>query len=303
MKIGIIGAGRVGCSMGRYLADHQAGELIFYDRHPERAQDAAAFCAKEEREVSRGELHRTAAGSCGLGELIRISDMIWITTPDREIARVWDDVGRMPLTNKIICHFSGSLSSVVFQGIEETGASGCSIHPMLAFSDTYSSFSQLEHAFFTLEGDPRAVSAMRDLLEPLGNVLVEIDASKKQLYHCAASVLSNQVIAVLESGFSMLEQVGFSREWIGDATAALIRGNIENVLSLGCEAALTGPIERGDTQTVAGHLACVPQEEKEMYLLLAKKLLIIAGRKNPDRDYSEMEAILESETGVEGMPT
>ena len=292
MKIGIIGAGRVGCSMGRYLAEHQAGEPVFYDRHPERAAEAAEFCARDEREVSRGELHRRPSGSCGLGELIRISDMIWITTPDDEIARVWDDIGAVPLTDKTICHFSGSLSSAVFQGIEATGAAGCSIHPMLAFSDKYSSYARLENAFFTIEGDPRAVLAMRGLLEPLGNEIVEIDASKKRLYHCAASVLSNQVVAVLASGFSMLEQAGFPRSCVQEAVAALIRGNVENVLAAGPEAALTGPVERGDVETVAGHLACVPEGEKEMYLLLAKKLLAIARRKNPERDYERMEALL-----------
>ncbi len=285
MRIGIIGSGRVGYSVGRYLSDNQMDVTGFYDRHHERAQDAAAFCKKDSFQ--------------SLEELVYASDTLFLTTQDSEIRHVWDCIREMSITNKIICHFSGSLSSVVFQGIERTGAVCCSIHPMLAFSDKYASYLQLKNAFFTVEGDAKAVSLMQALFQPLGNTVVEIDASKKALYHCAASVLSNQVIAVLDSGYRMLEQVGFSKEEVLAATSSLITGNVANVIATGCENALTGPIERGDVQTVRKHLQCVPREDLEMYVVLGKKLLAIAKRKHPEQNYDEMEQILSEEANKE----
>ncbi len=74
--------------------------------------------------------------------------------------------------------------------------------------------------------------------------------SKKALYHAAAATLSNQVVALLASGYEMLEACGFDTENARRASAALVRGNVENVIASGCVQALTGPIERGDLVTV-----------------------------------------------------
>lgn len=287
MKIGIIGSGRVGFSMGKYLTDKKVEIVGYYDRHPERAAEAAHFTGTDSYPTMEA--------------LVEASDTLFLTTPDAEIAKAWDCIAKMSeksnLCNKIICHFSGSLSSVVFQGIEATGASCASIHPMLAFSDKYSSYQQLNHAFLTIEGMPMAVEKMCTLFTKLGNQVCEIDKSCKELYHCAASVLSNQVIAVLESGYEMLEQCGFSREAAMQATHGLVLGNVENVLAKGCQAALTGPIERGDALTVKKHLAALKEDEKnyEMYVNLGEKLVQIAEAKNPEKDYQEIKQIFESE--------
>ena len=287
MKIGIIGSGRVGFSIGKYLSENQVDLIGYYDRHPERAVEAADFTGTDSYPTMEA--------------LVEASDTLFLTTPDTEIAKAWDCIAKMSdgsnLYNKIICHFSGSLSSVVFQGIEATGASCASIHPMLAFSDKYSSYHQLNHAFLTIEGMTVAVHAMRSLFTELGNQVCEIDKNCKELYHCAASVLSNQVIAVLESGYQMLERCGFTREAAMQATHGLIEGNVKNVLEKGCQAALTGPIERGDVLTVKKHLHALKEDRRnlEMYMNLGEKLVQIAEAKNPEKDYQEIKQIFESE--------
>lgn len=279
MNVGIIGSGRVGYSMGRYLRDHRVDVTGYYDRHPERAADAADF---------------TGTGSFQtMEDLVNASDTLFITTTDAEIAQVWDCIRMLSITDKIICHFSGSLSSVVFQGIEDTGASCVSIHPMLAFSDKYSSYRQLDHAFLTIEGMPEAVATMSELFSSLGNTICQIDAKDKGLYHAAASVLSNQVVAVLDSGYHMLMQCGFTEQEARAATGSLVSGNVKHVVAQGCVAALTGPIERGDTDTVIKHLLAIPQEDYEMYRILGRKLVGIAQMKNPQRDYEKLYQILE----------
>lgn len=281
MNIGIIGAGKVGVSVGRYLKDNNIQISGFYDIN----SDNAAFAEK---------FTQTDCFSY-LEELVRMSDTLFITTPDAVIGSVWDCIikNNMSVQNKIVCHFSGALSSDVFTDSQSTGASVCSIHPMLAFSDKLTSYRIPANTFFALEGDETAVSALKSLFENLGNIVCRIDKSKKSLYHTAASVLSNELVAVLDMGYSLLEECGFSRDEAVNATQNLVLGNVKSVLENGCVNALTGPVERNDLQTVKKHVESLQGEDRQIYILLAKRLVNLAKTKNEDRDYSELSEFLD----------
>lgn len=281
MNIGIIGAGKVGVSVGRYLKDNNIQISGFYDIN----SDNAAFAEKFTQTDCFSDLE----------ELVRMSDTLFITTPDNVIGSVWDCIikNNMSVQNKIVCHFSGALSSDVFTDSQSTGASVCSIHPMLAFSDKLTSYRIPANTFFALEGDETAVSALKSLFENLGNTVCRIDKSKKSLYHTAASVLSNEIVAVLDMGYSLLEQCGFSRDEAVNATQNLVLGNVKSVLENGCVNALTGPVERHDLQTVKKHVESLQGEDRQIYILLAKRLVNLAKAKNKDRDYSELSEFLD----------
>ena len=278
MKIGIIGAGRVGCSIGKYLRTKDIELAGYYDVDSAAAKEAAEFTRTESFD--------------SLKQLADQSQIIFITTPDSFIIPVWEQLKGLSLRNQIICHCSGALSSDSFSGAKEAGVSCCSVHPMLPFSNKFSSYQQLEHAFFTVEGHPHAVQVITDLLTSYGNEVCRIDAAAKPEYHAAASILSNQVIAVLDTGYRLLEDCGFSRKKAVAATAALVRQNIENVLSQGCVHALTGPIERGDVSTVEKHLQVLNPEDAALYRMLGTRLLTIAKEKNPAQNYENMEHVL-----------
>ena len=135
MKIGIIGAGRVGCSIGKYLRTKDIELAGYYD------VDSAA--AKEAAEFTRTE---------SFDSLKQLADQ-------SQIIPVWEQLKELSLTNQIICHCSGALSSDSFSGRESMIVSCCSIHPMLPFSNKFSSYEQLNKAFFTVEGQDAAVEA------------------------------------------------------------------------------------------------------------------------------------------------
>ena len=280
MNIGIIGAGKVGVSVGRYLKDNNIQIAGFYDIDC----DNAAFAEKFTQTDCFSDLEK----------LVRMSDTLFITTPDNVIGSVWDCIikNNMSVQNKIVCHFSGALSSDVFTDSQSTGAGVCSIHPMLAFSDKLTSYRIPANTFFALEGDETAVSALKSLFESLGNIVCRIDKSKKSLYHTAASVLSNELVAVLDMGYSLLEECGFSRNKAVKATQNLVLGNVNSVLENGCVNALTGPVERNDLQTVKKHVESLNGEDRQIYILLAKRLVKLAKAKNGDRDYAEMSEFL-----------
>lgn len=283
MNIGIIGAGKVGVSVGRYLKDNNIQISGFYDIN----SDNAAFAAQFTQTDCFSELK----------ELVKLSDTLFITTPDTVIGSVWDCIIKnknMSVKNKIVCHFSGALSSDVFTDSQSTGAFVCSVHPMLAFSDKLTSYRIPANTFFALEGDATAVSAIKSLFENLGNTVCRIDKSKKSLYHTAASVLSNELVALLDMGYSLLEECGLSRDEAVKATQNLVSGNVKSVLDNGCVNALTGPVERNDLQTVKKHVDSLEGEDRQIYILLAKRLVKLAKAKNEDRDYLKLTELLDS---------
>lgn len=119
--------------------------------------------------------------------------------------------------------------------------------------------------------------------------MVKIDGSRKALYHCAAVMVSNHMAALADIGCHMLEECGFSRETAGKALAPLIKGNAEAIASKGLEAALTGPVERNDCETVRKHLGVLEGDIRELYRIMSDELVMIAERKHPDRNYEELK--------------
>lgn len=278
MEIGIVGAGRVGCSIGKYLKEHGAVVAGYFSKSRESVESAATFTG--------------TATFPTLGELVKASDMIFIATPDDVIRSVWESIKEEPIQGKIVCHFSGSLSSVVFSGREQAGVSGCSAHPMYAFSSKYTSYEQLNQVLFTMEGDKKALAEVSSVLEQAGIRCCVIDSAKKERYHAAASMVSNMMIGLYQMSIDMLQDCGFEKDAAQLLVEPLVRGNIHNLLATSPEQALTGPIERNDVDTVAKHLAVLTEEEQAVYKNLAHKLTEIAMRKNPEIDYGSIMDII-----------
>ncbi len=275
MDIGIIGAGKVGCSMGKYARQHWLPVAGYYSKTKQSAMEAAEFTRTECFE--------------DLTDIILASDTLWITTPDDTIREVWDCIAKYDIQDYIICHFSGSLSSDVFSGIEKKKAHPCSIHPIYAFSDKNTSYQKLNEAYFTIEGDDYAVEHMTALLKKMGNPVTRIRPDRKALYHSAASLVSNHVLGVIHAGIQIMEECGFSREEAYQALTPLILNNVETACEKGCRAALTGPIERNDVKTVDRHLEALTGTARDIYESVGSELVIMAKEKHPERDYSSME--------------
>lgn len=281
MEIGIVGAGKVGCSIGRYLK--------------EQGIPVAGYCSKTKESVEFAATFTDTAAFCSLEELVAQSEILFITTPDDRIKEVWKSIKNKSIQNKIICHFSGSLSSAVFSNRKETGAFACSIHPMYAFSSKTTSYKQLNQILFTMEGDAEALSVVKPLFEKAGNKVCVIDPDKKGRYHAAATMVSNMMIGLYQMGLTMFMDCGFSSEDAVELIAPLVRGNIDSMLDSSPEQALTGPIERGDEETVERHLSHLTEEEREVYVRLGQVLVEVASRKNPERNYSNIRKILKKE--------
>ena len=137
MQIGIIGAGKVGTTLGKYAKRHGACVTGFYSRTKSSGQESAEFTGTKYFET--------------LDLLMEASDTLFITTTDAEIGKVWDCIAEKNVKGKVICHFSGSLSSDIFSNWEETGAYVCSVHPIYAFTDKFTAYQNLTGAAFAAD--------------------------------------------------------------------------------------------------------------------------------------------------------
>lgn len=280
MRIGIIGAGKVGTTLGKYLSIHGKNVTGFYSRTHESADEAATFAETE-----------TYSSLC---KLVEESDVIFITTPDGVIPQVWGELLHQDISNRIICHFSGSLSSHVFSGREEAGASGISMHPMYAFSDKFHSYEQFHTAYLTLEGDPEAVAVMKPMWEAIGHHVLTLKAEDKIKYHAAAAMASNEMLGLMQASLDILSECGFSEKDSMALLTPLVQGNIASMLEKGCVNALTGPVERGDAQTVRKHLQALEGSKAgKIYQSLGSTMVELAKRRNSDRDYTPVRTLFE----------
>ena len=278
MKVGFIGAGKVGFTLGKYFAMHDVEVVGYFSKSAESAKKAADFTS-------------TAAYD-SRSELIKACDMLFLTVPDGCITAVYSEI-RDSIRGKIVCHSSGALTAdAAFPDIEEAGACGYSVHPLFAVSDAYHAYEELADVFFALEGSDKQLDEVKRFLTEAKLNVQLIRSESKTMYHCAASIASNLVVALAYQSMSMLGGCGFSEEAARKALAPLMRGNMEHILHDGPVAALTGPVERADCGTVSKHLACLGTEERELYRLVSKKLVEVAEKKHPERDYTSVKQIL-----------
>lgn len=278
IKFGFIGAGKVGFSLGKYLKENNINISGYYSKSQHSSKEAAIFTNTQQYN--------------NLEDLIKNSDAIFITTPDNQITDVWNEIKKLPIKEKLICHCSGSISSEVFSNINNHGAYGYSIHPMFAISDKYNSYKNLSKAFITIEGHKKYTEYFKVLFSSFGNSVAIINKDNKTLYHAAAVTVSNLLLGLINNGINYLEECGFTKEMAINALYPLIEFNLKNIREKGIINSLTGPIERGDLSTVINHLNALNEEDKDLYKLLSKNILKIAKIKNSDRDYKNLEEYL-----------
>lgn len=257
MKIGFIGAGKVGSAFGHYLKDRGLEVIGYYSKSKESAINAAKF---------------TGTNYFELKELVNNCEYIFITTPDDYISEVWSKLKSFNLQDKKIFHMSGSISSSIFDDIDNFKAYGYSLHPLFPFSDK-NSYIGLDKAVFTIEGKNLAI--IKGLLTVSKINYFKITPEQKVKYHAGAVFASNYIVALVKIAKVLFLECGIPEEEALNAIYPMAIGTINSILEKGIEKALTGPIVRGDIGTVMKHQEALT-EFKNVYEVLGKVVLGIA---------------------------
>jgi predicted short-subunit dehydrogenase-like oxidoreductase (DUF2520 family) len=192
-------------------------------------------------------------------------DLVLIATPDAAIEGV---AAAIEPTDAVVAHVAGSLGLDVLAPHRRRAA----LHPLLSLPTAdLGARRLLAGGWFAVAGDALVARAVEDLG---GRSFVVADADRA-LYHAAACIASNHVVALLGQVERLADDVGVPLEAFLDLT----RGSVDAVAELGAEAALTGPAARGDEETIARHLAALAPGERAVYeALVAEARRLAAGR-------------------------
>jgi pantoate--beta-alanine ligase len=179
-------------------------------------------------------------------------DLLVIATPDGSVSEVAGAV--TPVAETLVVHLSGSLGPAALGAHSRRGA----LHPLVALPDAKTGARRITAGvWFAVAGDP----AVHDLVADLGGQAIQVADEDRALYHAAATIASNHLVALL----GQVERVAGSAGVPFAAYLDLVRATVENVAELGPAAALTGAVKRGDWDTVATHLTALPETEHRAY--------------------------------------
>lgn len=267
MKIGIIGAGKVGISLGYTLKNNGLNVT------------AIADSLKPALEIARGYLGADMMYTTRNSEIVETCRVIAIAVQDRLIGSLAEGISSMSgdLTGKLFFHTSGADSSALLSSLEKKGANVGSLHPLQTFPDIDSAIQALPDTSIFIEGDDRAREVLTVIGENLGARVYTIAGKDKVLYHLAAVFVCNLLSALMYAGTGIMERIDIDIE----PFIPIIRATLKNIETKGPLDALTGPIVRGDDKTVSAHLAALSQMplHKEIYCALSKIALEMAGKK------------------------
>jgi predicted short-subunit dehydrogenase-like oxidoreductase (DUF2520 family) len=267
VRINIIGAGNVGRTLGRlcHEAGHEIGDVVC------RSKRSAAAAVKF-----------IGAGRAAASDRVTLSpaDLVLVSTPDGRISDAVEliECNASTIGRPAVLHTSGAIASSALGALNEFGMKVGSCHPLQTFESPNSALAIVGSSYFCIEGERVAVRVARRLVRDIGAKYFEIPTEMKSLYHAAAVMASGGLVALLSFSLDMLVRCGLAPSEARRVLLPLVEGTVANISALGPERALTGPVRRGDSGTVARNLAAlgaVDPDAAEVYRRLAQRAVAL----------------------------
>jgi predicted short-subunit dehydrogenase-like oxidoreductase (DUF2520 family) len=241
--------------MGRLLYERGFPVTCVASRDPVQARAAAAFIGGGVQAVAYSELAQHAS-------------RILIAVPDSALAEVINVIAASGFHEGIALHTCGTQSAQTLHQLMEQGVACGTIHPLQTITDPLQGATVLLGCAFAVDGDAPAILWAREIAARLDGEVLRIAQELRPLYHAGAVMASNYVAGLVDAAQHLMEMAGVERETSLRALAPLLRATLENVLQRGPVAALTGPIQRGDSETIEAHLRALrtaPESIRQLY--------------------------------------
>jgi predicted short-subunit dehydrogenase-like oxidoreductase (DUF2520 family) len=306
--VAVVGAGRLGTALALALQRGGYRVVALVARRAARARLAArAFSPRP-----------LALDATQLNLLPDTADLIFITTPDDQIAQVAARLAEASAARlaeasaargasspsarrrrrRVALHASGALASDALAPLGAHGFGLGSLHPLVSISDPASGARNLRGAFYCLEGEARALTAARKIVRALGGRSFSLAARDKSLYHAAAVIASGHTVALFSLAADLLARCGLSQARARQVLLPLLASTLDNLRAHAPDEALTGTFARADLATVRRHLAALAAAEDvrgatAVYALLGERALhLAAGRRQFDSSVASEIALL-----------
>ena len=268
--LGVVGAGRAGTALS--LAAVRAGYRVVAVSSRDPA-DAAGLAALFGADVARDAL-----------AVVRAAELTLLTVPDSAVVGLAAAIAAsgVALRGHAVVHCSASFGPDSLAALRQAGADVGVLHPLQALAGPGSA-ALLRGSYFRIEAAGGLESDLLDLVAALGGHRIVVSKAGRALYHAAAVLTASGPLALLDRAAALFEEAGVDRHTAKAALAALLHGAATNAMENGAASALTGPVARGDSRTIAVHLRALAHDPdvRELYLMLALETARLAGR-DPD---------------------
>jgi predicted short-subunit dehydrogenase-like oxidoreductase (DUF2520 family) len=247
-RIGIIGTGKVGCTLARLW--NQAGYAIttVYNRTPEKAENLVHY-------IPAAQVVESPT------VVVELADIILLSVSDDALPQMVNKLSGCDCRGKIVVHTSGAPSIDVLQGLVDVGAMVGSLHPIFPFADVESAMRDLQGSTFAIEAsDERVQQRLTELVESLKGQILLIPSGKKALYHAALAIASNYTVTLYAVAEAILVSLRAERSVADNALNVLVEATVTNIRQQGIPQALTGPLSRADVGTIQAHLDAIDDD-------------------------------------------
>lgn len=283
VNVGFVGTGAVGGTLARAFAGADVPVVAVAGRSIDRAAALAS------------ELPGCTAYTHGQS-VLDTSDVVFLTVPDDAIRAVCDELEWTP--EKSAVHCSGALSLDVLSSASNAGAQVGTCHPFQTVVESAHPSETLAGCMFGVEADDLLAPVLDDLVQRVGGWTVPVKSGDRVSYHLAGVIASNYLVTLTATAVDLLEDTGLSRDDALRGLLPILRGTVTNLDAAGLPSALTGPIARGDTDTVRRHLTTLVDRHPELlslYRVMGHQALAVARMQGKlcREDREELERLLE----------
>lgn len=248
---------------------------------PGRAGQSIAIASERAGHEIVGVLARTSGATkwpdLDWDQPLPDSDVVFVAVRDDDIAGVSAQIAPLVGNVGVVAHLSGFTPVLVLHHLQEIGVEVGGFHPLVSLPDPETGAGALRGGFVGIGGDPLAVDMLTHLASTLGMEHFRLDDEARPAYHAAAAAAANFVVASLAVSGDLFDSAGIEPR----VSRPLVERVVANVFDKGPAASLTGPIVRGDIDTVIGHLTAAHEVSDyvgRQFKLMAEATAIRAGR-------------------------
>ena len=261
LAVGIVGPGRAGIALA--VALRKAGVRVL------------GLHGRRRKKLPPGLRLSTGA----LPAWLRSADVILLAVQDDELRGLVAELSGPGVLRRgqIVLHLSGVRDSGVLNPLRRAGVVTGGLHPLMtAMGDAPVDAANLSLATFALEGSPRALRAGKSLAAAIRAATVRLRPGARALYHAGAVFAANYVVTMMATAEDLLVRAGYTRRGARNALVPLSGAALVNVARSGPLLALTGPIVRGDAETVGLNLRSMRPAERDLYRCAGEVTLALA---------------------------
>lgn len=286
LAVGVIGSGRVGAVLGAALA--RVGHRT------------VAVAAVSDASLSRAETLLPTATVLPPPDVCAASDLVLLTVPDDQLPGLVEGLAAIGAwrPGQLVVHTSGRHGISILEPAQRAGAVPLALHPVMTFTGTSIDVDRLVGATFGVTAPPAFLPVADALVLEMEAEPVHVEEEARPLYHAALAHASNHLVTLVASSEDLLRSAGVEEP--SRVLQPLVAAALDNALRLG-DRALTGPVMRGDGDTVATHIDVignVSPQTADLYVALARattRRAVDAGILDADQGETVLEAIEEGD--------